>query len=124
MTQVASALVSGALVGVLCEGSASRCSARAILSGSRSLISTNSSDWILSTSLPGIGGGGKLEASWNCEDEGPGCSIGDGLLGGALAARGDAVEVRVEPAEAVAGRRGMLAMERGTAPKAGGGVPG
>ena len=68
-------------MGVLCEGSASRRSARAILSGSRSLISTNSSDWILSTSLPGIGG--KLEASWNCEDEGPGCSIGDGLLGGA-----------------------------------------
>ena len=95
------------------------------MSASRSLISTNSSDWILSTSLPGIGG--KLEASWNCEDEGPGCSIGDGLLGGAQAARGDAVEgvsVRIEPAEAVAGRRGMLAMERGTVPKAGGGVPG
>ena len=32
--------------------------------------------------------------------------------------------MRVEPAEDVAGRRGMLAIERGTVPKAGGGVPG
>ena len=66
VTHVASAptsLVSGALAGVLCEGSASRRSARAILSGRRSRISTNSSDCIFRTSLPGMGG--KLEAKWN-----------------------------------------------------------
>ena len=53
----------GVLLNRAAPGRASRRSDRAMLSGSSSLISTNSSPWILLTSLAGTGG--KLLASEN-----------------------------------------------------------
>ena len=85
-----------------------------MLSGSRSLISTNSSAWIFRTSLAGMGG--TLDARWNGGVLGPACADGDVMLGGTQEARGLVVgegNVSAEPADTEGCKRGMLVIERG-----------